>query len=90
MTQNTIFAIDEACDPQAEPGLGTQVLALGSAACVGLGAIFGSILLGVALFVVVLVGMNVDAGSGWADRFHAFVRNRNRRVVGRSQPAVMR
>lgn len=81
MTQDTIFAIDEACDPHAAPGLGTQIVALGSAACVGLAAIFGSILLGVALFVVVLVGMNVDAGSGWADRFRAFVRNRNRRVL---------
>jgi len=83
MTQNTIFAIDEACDPQAAPGLGTQVLALGSAACVGLGVVFGSLLLGTALFVVVLVGMNVDAGSGWTDRFQAFVRNRNRRVLRR-------
>ncbi|HYO00297.1 MAG TPA: hypothetical protein VEU28_11540 [Actinomycetota bacterium] len=81
MTQDTIFAIDEACDPHAAPGLGTQIVALGSAACVGLAAIFGSILLGVALFVVVLVGMNVDAGSGWADRFRVFVRNRNRRVL---------
>ena len=83
MTQNSIFAIDEACDPHAAPGIGTQILALGSAACVGLAAVFGSILVGVALFVVVLVGMNVDAGSGWADRFQAFVRNRNRRVLRR-------
>jgi hypothetical protein len=90
MTQNAIFADIENVDPEAAPGIGTQLLALGSAACVGLGLFFGSIVLGVALFVVVLVTMNVDAGQ-WVTSFRTRVLDRNCPVFRRlGQPAVIR
>ena len=90
MTQNAIFADIENVDPQAPPGIGTQLLALGSAACVGLGLFFGSIVVGVVLFIVVLVTMNVDAG-GWVTSFRSRVLDRNCPVFRRfSQPAVIR
>lgn len=90
MTQNAIFADTDNVDPQAAPGIGTQLLALGSAACVGLGLFFGSIVLGVALFVVVLVTMNVDAGR-WVTNFRTRALNRNCPVFRRfSHPAVIR
>lgn len=91
MTQDPVCADDEAREFQASPGIGTQLLALGSAACVGFALFFGSILLGVALFAVVLITMNVDAGSGWATRFRNLAERRNCRVAQRvSQPAVIR
>lgn len=91
MTRNAVFADDEAQEFQASPSIGTQLLALGSAACVGLALFFGSVLLGVALFAVVLITMNVDAGSGWATRFRNLAGRRNRSVIRRaSQPAVIR
>lgn len=91
MTQDPVYAEDEAEEFQASPGIGTQLLALGSAACVGFGLFFGSILLGVALFAVVLITMNVDAGSGWATRIRNPAERRNSRVAQRvSQPAVIR
>lgn len=90
MTQHTIFADEESADPQTAPGLGTQILAFASAACVGAGLFFGSIVLGIALFVVVLVTMNVDAGT-WATRLRDKAAVRNCRVLRRfSQPAVIR
>jgi len=91
MTQNPVFADDDAQEFQASPGIGTQLLAFGSAACVGLALFFGSVLLGVALFLVVLVTMNVDAGSGWAVKFRNLAERRNCSVLRRvSQPAVIR
>lgn len=91
MTQNAVFADDEAPEFQASPGIGTQLLAFGSAACVGLALFFGSILLGVALFAIVLITMNVDAGSGWATKFRNLAERRSCRVMRRaSQPAVIR
>ncbi len=90
MTQNAIFADEELADPQDAPGLGTQILALASAACVGVGLFFGSILLGIVLFSIVLVTMNVDAG-GWATRLREKAADRNCRILRRiSQPAVTR
>lgn len=90
MAPNTIFADTDNADPQAAPGLGTQILALGSAACVGLGLFFGSILVGAALLLVVLVTMNVDAGR-WVTSFRTRALDRNCRVFRRfSQPAVIR
>jgi hypothetical protein len=91
MTQNAVFAEDESQEFQASPGIGTQLLAFGSAACVGVALFFGSIVLGVALFAVVLITMNVDAGRAWATKFHNLAERRNRRVMRRvSQPAVIR
>jgi hypothetical protein len=91
MTQNAVFADEDAQEFQSSPGLGTQLLALGSASCVGVALLFGSIVLGAALFLIVLVTMNVDAGSGWAARFLNPAEWRKRSVVRRaSQPAVIR
>lgn len=90
MTQNAVFTGDEAPEFQALPGIGTQLLAFGSAACVGLALFFGSILLGVALFAVVLITMNVDAGSGWATKFLNLAERRNSVMRRASQPAVIR
>ena len=81
MTQNALFADEQAGDPNAAPGFVTQLLALATAACVGLALIFGSVLVGVALFFVVLVGMNVDAGTGWVTALRAKAEARNCRVV---------
>lgn len=81
MTQNTIFAEDQALDPQAPAGFGTQLLAFVSAACVGVAVLFGSLVLGVALFLIVLVTMNIDAGSGWVTTIRQRVAGRNRRVL---------
>ena len=81
MTQNSLFADDEATDPQAAPGFVTQILALASAASVGLALFFGSVLVGVALFFVVLVGMNVDAGTGWVVRLRQKAETRDCRVL---------
>jgi hypothetical protein len=81
MTQNALFADDEATDPQAAAGFVTQAIALASAACLGVALFFGSVVVGVALFFVVLVGMNVDAGTGWVVRLRRKAENRDCRVL---------
>jgi hypothetical protein len=81
MTQNAPFADDEATDPQAAPGFVTQIFALASAACVGVALFFGSVLVGVALFFVVLVGMNVDAGTRWVVKLRETAERRDCRVL---------
>lgn len=81
MTQNALFSEDESNDPQVVPGIGTQILALASAACVGAGLFFGSVLLGIALFAIVLAAMNIDTGSGWAGRLRAKAVDRECRVL---------
>lgn len=68
MTQNQISA-EEINDPRSAPGLGTQLLALVSATAVGVGIYVGSLVLGIALVVIVLITMNVDAGVDWIARF---------------------
>ncbi|CAN5798025.1 hypothetical protein BH23ACT12_BH23ACT12_07140 [soil metagenome] len=91
MTQNAVFADEEAQEFQASPGIGAQPLAFGSAAAVGLALFFSSVLLGVALFVLVVITMNIDAGSGWAHKFRSLAEKRNCNVMRRvSQSAVIR
>ncbi len=81
MTQNALFADNEATDPMAAPGFVTQILAFGTAACVGLALFFGSVLVGVGLFFIVLVGMNVDAGTGWVVKLRQKAQMRNCRIL---------
>lgn len=81
MAQNARFADEQAGDPNAAPGFVTQLLALAMAACVGLALILGSVLVGVALCFVVLVGMNIDAGTGWVTALREKAENRNCRIL---------
>lgn len=83
MTQNPFPAEDEASDPQAAPGVGTQLLALGTAACVGAGIFFSSVVVGGALFGIVLVTMNIEAGSGLAARLRRRTAARDCRLLRR-------
>ena len=80
MTQNTFFADEHATDPQAAAGLATQMLAFASAACVGAGVLLGSLALGIALFAIVLVTMNIEAGSGWVATIRRRLARRNHRL----------
>jgi hypothetical protein len=84
MTQNALFADNESTDPMAAPGFATQILAFGTAACVGLALFFGSVLVGAALFFIVLVGMNVDAGTGWVVKLRQKAQVRNCRILRRA------
>ena len=84
MTQNALFADHESTDPMAAPGFATQILAFGTAACVGLALFFGSVLVGAALFFIVLVGMNVDAGTGWVVKLRQKAQVRNCRILRRA------
>ena len=81
MTQDPFFAEENAPDPQAAPGVGTQLLALGTAACVGAGILFSSVVVGGALFGIVLVTMNIEAGSGLAARLRRRTVARDRRLL---------
>lgn len=81
MTRNAIFSDDEALDFQPAPGFGTQLLALATAACVGAGLFFSSVLVGTALFFAVAVTMNIDAGTEWGSRIHKRLQARQRRVL---------
>lgn len=90
MTQDPFFAEEDATDPQAAAGFGTQMLALGTAACVGAGLLFGSVVVGGALFGVVLVTMSADAGGGWTSRLRHRARERNCRLLGRRRQSAVK
>lgn len=69
MTGSAAAFDDDATDPRTAPGWVTQLYAFASAACVGSGLFFSSLLLGLVLLAVVTVTMNVDSGR-WAARLH--------------------
>ncbi|HEX2054040.1 MAG TPA: hypothetical protein VHJ78_09990 [Actinomycetota bacterium] len=80
MTQNLIYADDDT-QLQQSASLGTQLLAFASAACLGLAVLFGSVVLGAILFLVVVVTMNVDAGEEWITRIRQRVAQRDCRLL---------
>lgn len=81
MSENAPITEDETFDPRLPAGMGTQVLALGTAACFGIGLYLGNLALGVALSALLLTTMSLGTGSRLILRRRDRARARSGRVL---------